>query len=76
MRKLKTAYLGPITVADRIRSMTDEELAERFTEFFIGGMKAISDMEISQKMRKELVQLVIEQLQQSAEEDKHGAETD
>lgn len=69
MRKLKTTYLGPITVADRIRSMSDEELAKRFTEFFIGGMKAISDMEISPKMRKELVQLVIEQLQQPEGED-------
>ena len=64
-----------ITNGDRIRSMGDEELAEIFTEFFIGGMEAISDMEISPKMRKELVQFVIEQIQQP-EEDKNGAETD
>lgn len=66
----------PMTNADRIREMSDEELAERFTEFFIGGVKAISDMEINPKMRKDLVQLVIEQLQKPVKEDKHGTETD
>ena len=59
----------PMTNADRIRAMTDEELAQQLTQVFCEGFKASTTVTVPDELCHEIWAQFYEQLQQPAEGD-------
>ena len=59
----------PMTNADRIRAMTDEELTQQLTQVFCEGFKASTTVTVPDELCHEIWVQFYEQLQQPAEGD-------
>ena len=57
----------PKTSADRIRAMSDEELAAQLAEVFCKGFNASTSVVIPDELVKEIMEQFLEQLKQPAE---------
>lgn len=56
-----------VTNADRIRAMSDEELAAQLAEVFCKGFEASTSVAIPDELVKEIMEQFLEQLEQPAE---------
>lgn len=60
-------HAKPKTNADRIRAMSDEELAAQLAEVFCKGFNASTSVVIPDELVKEIMEQFLEQLKQPAE---------
>lgn len=58
----------PMTNADRIRAMSDENLAAQFTQVFCEGFTASTDILVPAELQGEIMAQFLEKLQQPAGE--------
>ena len=58
----------PQTNADRIRAMTDEELATQLVQVFKEGIKVLTDMDMPEELLDKFWKSFLERLKQPADE--------